>query len=218
MDAIETLKKDVQEGRISADQLVDLLVTIHRQLQATQQQLQAANLRIEALEKKLGGAPTAKLAEPFSVRSEEQRQEARGQKKRQKKHQGRRGRFHTKDKIAQAERSEAVFPEGVASAACQLSHVRPVWRLENQRAVLIAYHIYRGPNNQYGKIPGVLGRSEFGTEIITTSAYLVYIAGLSFDKVCLLPIVFGTILASTAILDHLQASPRFRPVSARLAR
>jgi transposase len=51
--------------------------------------------------------------------------------------------------------------------------------------VLIAYEIYRGPNNQYGKIRGVLGRSEFGLEIVVQIAYLVYIVGLSFDKVCL---------------------------------
>ena len=41
-------------------------------------------------------------------------------------------------------------------------------------------------NNQYGKIPGVLGRSEFGLEIVVEIAYLVYVVGLSFDKVCLL--------------------------------
>ena len=51
--------------------------------------------------------------------------------------------------------------------------------------MLIAYQIYRGPNNRYGKIPGVLGRSEFGLEIIVEIAHLVYIVGLSFDKVCL---------------------------------
>ena len=54
------------------------------------------------------------------------------------------------------------------------------------RAVLVAYEIYRGPRNQYGKIPGVFGRSEFGAEITLAIAYQVYIVGLSFDKVCLL--------------------------------
>jgi hypothetical protein len=193
MDAIETLRQDVQEGRIGADRLVDLIVSLQRQLQATQQQhqatqqqLQAAQQRIEELEKKLGGAATAQLAEPFSLRAEEQRQEARGQKKRKHQRKGRRGRLNSNDKIAQAERTEPVFPEGVAPEACHLSHVRPVWRLENGRAVLIAYQIYRGPKNQYGKIPGVLGRSEFGLEIVTEIAYLVYSIGLSFDKVCAL--------------------------------
>jgi transposase len=185
MDAIETLRQNVQEGRVSVDRLVDLLASQQRQLQATQQQLQAATERIAELEKKLGGPATAKLAEPYSVRSEEQRQQARGQKHKHQR-QGRRGRFKTKDKLAQAERTESVFPEGIPPTECHLSHVRPVWRLENGRAVLVAYQIYRGPNSQYGQIPGVLGRSEFGLEIITEIAYLVYIVGLSFDKVCLL--------------------------------
>lgn len=179
MDAIETLRQDVREGRIDADRLVDLIVTLQRQLQAAHQ-------RIEELEKRLGGPPTTQLDEPFSLRAEEQRQAARGQKKRKEKRKKRRGRLKSSDKIAQAERTEPVFPEGVSPEACQLSHVRPVWRLEKGRAVLIAYQIYRGPNSQYGKIPGVLGRSEFGLEIVTEIAYLVYIVGLSFDKVCML--------------------------------
>ena len=179
MDAIERLKQDVREGRIDADRLVDLIVSLQRQLQAAHQ-------RIEELEKKIGGPPTTKLDEPFSLRAEEQRQEARGKKKRKEKRKKRRGRLKTSDKIANAERTESVFPEGVPPEACQLSHVRPVWRLENNRAVLVAYQIYRYSNNQYGKIPGVLGRSEFGLEIVTEIAYLVYIVGLSFDKVCML--------------------------------
>ncbi len=69
---------------------------------------------------------------------------------------------------------------------CRLSHTRPVWRLENGQAALVAYEIYRGPRNQYGKILGVFGRSEFGAEIVLAIAYQVYVVGLSFDKVCLL--------------------------------
>jgi hypothetical protein len=70
--------------------------------------------------------------------------------------------------------------------AATLSHTRPVWCLENGRAVLIAYEIYRGPKNLYGKIPGVLGRSEFSLAIMIEIAYFVYVIGLSFDKVCLM--------------------------------
>jgi transposase len=179
MDAIDKLKQDAREGRIGAEVLIDLIADLCRKLEA-------ANKRIEELEKERGGRPTAKLDEPFSTRAEEQRQEARGKKKRQRKPKGRRGRVSTDDKIAQAERTESVFPEGVPPDACYLSHVRPVWRLENGRAVLIAYQVYRGPGNRYGQIPGVLGRSEYGLEIVTEIAYLVYIVGLSFDKVCLL--------------------------------
>lgn len=183
MDAIDQLKQDVREGRIDVDRLIDLIVTLQRQLQT-------ANQRIEELEKQSGGStPSAstKLEQPFSLRAEEQRQQARGNKqKRKKKNKGRRGRVTTAEKIAQAQRHEDVFPEGVTKSDCQESHVRPVWRLENNRAVLIAYHIYRGPHNQYGKIPGVLGRSEFGIEISLEIAHLVYVVGLSFDKVCTL--------------------------------
>jgi hypothetical protein len=203
MYAIETLKYDVQAGRIGAKQLVALVATVQRQLHATQQRLQAANQRIEQLEKQLGGPATAKVDEPFSLRAEEQRQEALGKKKPKRKRQGRRGRLHTKDKIALAERTEAVYPEGVAPAACRLSHTRLVWRLENNRAVLIAYQIYRGPHNHYGKIPGVLDRGEFGIEIVAEIAYLVYSVGLSFDKACQLLQFFQNIRLRKSQADAL---------------
>jgi transposase len=177
MDTIETLKQDLKEGRISGERLVDLIADLCGKLEA-------ANQRIEELEKQCGGTPTAKVEEPFSPRAEEQRQEARGKKRPKRKPKGRRGRVSTNDKVAQAERTESVFPGGVPPDACRLSHVRPVWRLENGRAVLVAYQIYRGPGNRYGQIPGVLGRSEYGVEIVTEIAYLVYLVGLSFDKVC----------------------------------
>jgi len=157
MDAIETLRQGAQEGRIGADRLVDLLAsqqrllqTTRQQLQSTQEQLQAAQDRIVALQQKLGDqSPTAKLDEPFSLRAEEKRQEARGQQPKPKgKCQGRRGRIKTKDKIARAERSERVYPEGIAPEKCRLAHVRTVWRLENRPVVLIAYEMYRGPNKQ----------------------------------------------------------------------
>lgn len=177
MDAFEQLKQDCREGRIGVERLIQLI-------EALQRQLQAAHQRIAELEAKLGGPSTVKVAEPFSVRAEEQRQQAQQPKKKQAK-RGRRGRLGSFDKLKLAQRTEACFPEGVPHQDCQLSHRRPVWRLENGQAVLVAYEIYRGPRNCYGKIPGVLGRSEFGIEIVVQIAYLVYVLGLSFDKVCL---------------------------------
>jgi hypothetical protein len=205
MDTIEILRQELQEGRITADRLLDVLASQQRLLQTTQQQLQAAKDRIAELEKKLGSqAPTAKLDEPFSLRAEEQRQAARGKKPKAKgKRKGRRGRIKTQDKIAQAQRTERIFPEGVEPAQCRLSHVRVVWRLENRQGVLIAYEIYRGPNKQYGKIPGVLGRGEFGLEIITEIAFLVYSVGLSFDKVCRLLFFFQDLKLTKAQADAL---------------
>jgi len=182
MDAIEQLKKDVRDGRISLERLIELIVT-------QQRQLVAANQRIEELEKKDGGpptSPTAKVDEAYSMRAEEKRQKDRNPKKNKLKlsRKSRRGRLTTADKLKLAERTEKCFPEGVPEADCYLSHTRPVWRLEQGRALVIAYEIYRGPKSQYGKIPGVLGRSEFGLEIVVEIAFSVYVIGLSFDNVC----------------------------------
>jgi|HubBroStandDraft_4_1064222.scaffolds.fasta_scaffold84012_1 transposase len=179
MDAIEQLKLDVREGRIGVERLFDVIASLQRQLQAAQQ-------RLDELDKKAGDSATAKVAEPFSMRAEEKRQQARQPKKKTKRsRQGRRGRLTTADKLKLAERTEQCFPADVPAQDCHLSHTRPVWRLENGHAVLIAYEIYRGPSNQYGAIRGVLGRSEFGMEIVVEVAYFVYVIGLSFDKVCL---------------------------------
>jgi transposase len=196
MDVIEQLQKDLREGYIDSNRLVELTIALQRELQAAKQ-------RIAELEKQLAGSGTTKVDEPFSMRAEEQRQEARGKTKRKRKQKKRRGRLTTSDKVAQAERSVDVFPEGVDKSQCQRSHVRPVWRLEDGRAVLIAYHIYRGPKNQYGKIPGVLGRSEFGMEIVVTLAFLVYVIGMSFDKVCLILNFFQKLKLSKSQADAL---------------
>src|SRR3954452_12122007 len=132
------------------------------------------------------------------MRAEEKRQQAGGKKRRRRKDKGPRGRVRTADKLAQAERIEEVYPEGVQKSECWLSHTRPVWRLEQGRAVLVAYRVYRAPNNQYGKIPGVLGRSEFALEVVVSIAYLVYVVGLSFDKVCLVLNFFQNLKLSKA--------------------
>lgn len=183
---VEQLKEDVRGGRIDANRLVDLVVSSQRQLQETKQLLDLANQRIAELEQKLGVKATVKLDKSFSVREEEKRQAKRGKKSRRPKRPKRRGRVTTQDKIARAARTEKVYPSDVPEDQCKWSHTRPVWRLENGQAVLVAYEVYRGPKNVFGKIPGTLGRSEFGIEIVMAIAYLVYVVGLSFDKVCLL--------------------------------
>ena len=180
MNAIEQLKQDVRDGRIDVDRLIDVIGTLQRQLEAAKQ-------RIEQLEKNAGPStpsPTAKVDEAFSLREEEKRQKKRGKNQAKLSKKGRRGRLTSADKLKLAERTESCFPKDGPLQDCYLSHTRPVWRLEKGQAVLIAYEIYRGPNNQYGKIPGVLGRSEFGMEIVLEVAYFVYVMGLSFDKVC----------------------------------
>jgi transposase len=181
MDATDQLQQDLRDGRLDVDRLIHVIVTLQRQLAAAQQ-------RIAELEKSAGGPTppaTAKVDESFSLRAEEKRQAKRGKNQHKLSRKGRRGRLTSADKLQLAERTDKCFPENLPQQDCQLSHTRPVWRLEHGRAVLIAYEIYRGPKNQYGKITGVLGRSEFGMEIVVEIAYFVYVMGLSFDKVCL---------------------------------
>jgi transposase len=199
---VEQLKGDVLAGRIATDRLIDVIVTSQRELQAAKAELDRAKQRIAELERQLGSPPTQKVSEPFSVRAEEQRQAARA-KKRRKRRRSRGGRTTTAEKLAKAARTEKAFPAGVAEANCRLSHTRPIWRLENGHAVLVAYEVYRGPGNRYGKIPGVFGRSEFGMEIVLAIAYQVYVVGLSFDKVCLLMNFFENLTLRKSQADAL---------------
>lgn len=205
---MEQLKEGIRSGQIDPLRLIDLLGALQQQLQTMQQQLQAAHERIAELEKQLAATSgPAKLDQAFSVGAEEKRQENRGKKKRQRKAKGKRGRVPTADKIARAERSEDVYPDDVPRCDCWLSHTRVVWRLELGSAVLVAYRIFRGPGGRYGQIPGVLGRSEFGLEIVVAIAYQVYVVGLSFDKVCLLLHFFQNLKLSKSqaevLLDRL---------------
>ena len=193
---VEQLKQDVREGRVDVDRLVDLMGMLQRKLTE-------ANQRIRELEEKLGGAATTKLDQPFSLKAEEKRQEARGRRaKKKKQKRRRRGRLVTADKLKLTEREEDIFPADVDPQQCKFSHSRPVWRLDNGRAVLVAYHIYR-VGNRFGKIPGTLGRSEFGLEITVAIAYQVFIVGLSLDKVCLLMNFFQNLRLKKSQADAL---------------
>jgi hypothetical protein len=76
------------------------------------------------------------------MRAEEKRQQSRGHNPKVKlSRRGRRGRLTSADKLKLAERTEPCFPEGVPEEDCWLSHTRPVWRLEQGRAVLVAYQV-----------------------------------------------------------------------------
>lgn len=216
MDVIDGLRQDVAEGRIGPERLLDLFeatLRLHgeakqqlgeakQQIDESKRQLKAANERIEELERQIGGGP-ARPTESYSVDAEEKRQEQRGKKKKKKKKPKRSGRFRTCDKIAMAERVEKCYPEGVPEHECVLARTRPVWRVENGRSVLVAYEIYRGPKNQHGQIPGVLGRSEFGLEIVVELAHLIYELGLSFDKACALLAFFQNLKISKSQADAL---------------
>src|SRR4051812_22090765 len=113
MDVIEQLQEDLRTGRIDPKRLVDLLATAQRELHAARQRITQLEQQIADLQKQLPPSTPAKLDQPFSMRAEEKRQQARSRKCRKRKGKGRRGRVRTADKIAQAERTEDVYPAGV---------------------------------------------------------------------------------------------------------
>jgi hypothetical protein len=174
--SINLAKPKLEE--LSREQLVQLL-------NDALDRLKTANERIEALEKKLNSSLPPKLPVPFSVRSAEDRKKR--QKGLDKKNKGknkplRSGRIKSQEKIDKAKRLEDVYPIDVDPRTCSLSHIRPMVRIEAGQALWVAYRIYRAPNGKYGVVPGALGRSEFGLEIILAIAHQVYALGLSFDK------------------------------------
>ena len=216
----------------NVDQWVDLLCHAHADRHAAQQtaeglqskvaelqkdnaQLQKENTQLQKenakLKKQLSmpSTPTqpatpTKITEPFSMRAEEKRQEARGKvKKKKESKKQRRGRIANAEKIAQAEKTDDIFPDSVPRELCRLSHVRLVWRLIDGKSMLVAYRIFRGPNKKYGIIPGVLGRGGFGIEIIIQSTYMVHTIGLSLDKACMLMLFMQNLKMSKSQADAL---------------
>lgn len=154
------------------------------------QQKQIAELRaiIDELQKR---NPTQRLDESYSAEAEAKRKasedKAAARKKkraeRKNKKNNRRVRMTTDEKVKLATRVENVFPISRTEDECRFSHTRVAWRLENGRAALIAYKIFRR-GNEFGKPDGLVGRSEFGIEIMIALAYQVYVIGVSIDKAC----------------------------------
>lgn|SRR5271166_4822048 len=189
MDAAKP-NQDAHADAHEPDRLRDALARTQARLDAANQRIDQLQNEIAELKKLLPNAANAtKIDESFSIRAEEKRQQARGKNsKRKESKKKRRGRMANEEKLKRAERTEDIYPAGVPRDQCKLSHVRVVWRLTNGgqggQATLIAYRVFRSAKH-YGSIPGVLGRSEFGLEIVVTLAQLIYGIGLSFDKACL---------------------------------
>jgi len=173
------------------------------QLIALVRELRDENARLrERLERLEGRAATTRLDESYSLQAEERREQKRRKKKRKQK-SPRRGRRKTQDKLDRAERTEIVCPEGLSAEECRLHRQRPVWRIEHGRAVLVAYDIYRGPKGERPALDGLLPRSEHGLEIHVTLAFLVFVVGLSLDKVVALLKFFWELDLSKSQADAL---------------
>jgi hypothetical protein len=85
-------------------------------------------------------------------------------------------------KLAEVARTEEVFPADLKPEQCSFSHDRLAWRLENGRAVLVRYRIYKAHWGFPAEMPDLLPRSEYGIEVAVILSYLVYALGVSINK------------------------------------
>lgn len=205
---VEKLQEALRQSQESNRRLSEQLVNSVDRFTELSSQLSLARKRIEELTAELAakkggppnsGSPTEKIDQPFSLTAEERRRRKRNLDKAKKKPL-RRGRVTTADKLKLATRTEQVFPEGFTQQECVLSHTRPVWRLENGVAAIVAYEVWRH-NKSYGRIPDVIGRSEYGLEFLLAIAYQVYVIGLSLDKVVLLTHFFQRLKLRKSQID-----------------
>lgn len=130
--------KDVERERLEAEN-----AGLRRRVEELSRRNEELSRRVAELERLIrkwtGESPTERLDQAYSLKAEERRQEVRaGAKRRRRQRSLRRGRVSTQDKLDRAERTEVVLPEGFEIAACRLASRRPVWRIEDGRAVLVA--------------------------------------------------------------------------------
>jgi transposase len=202
MDAREA-RTDFQAGRLSAEQLLDLLERQERLVQHLHAEVQRLKQRLAQYEPEILREPSSREADPpspsasYSVDAEEQRRQRRRRRKQSP------GRRPTERKFAEAQRIEAIYPEGVPRADCQVLRERAVWRLVDHRAVLVGYRLFGRPGGSEPAIPGVTPRCEYGLEILVVLAFLVYIIGLSLAKACAVLAFFCQLPLSRSQADAL---------------
>ena len=168
------------------DRLFDLLEKQVRRCERLEKENEQLRRRIAESEKQdppVTGPEAKAPDESYSLAAEEKR---RRRKQRQRKAAPKRkaGRKSSQDKLNCVIRWVDVVPEGVLKEDCQLQSQRPVWHMEEGRAVRVGYRIYRSAWSETPRIPGVLPRCEYGIEIHVLLAYLVYVIGISIDKAC----------------------------------
>ena len=153
----------------------------------------STNVRQEATPRDRDG-PTPSAS--YSVEAEQRRRRGRHRKKSS-------GRRPTARKFAQAQSFEDIYPGNVPRADCQVLRERAVWRLVDNRAVLIGYRLFGRPGGPEPPIPGVTPRCEYGIEILVVLAFLTYVIGLSLAKACAVLLFFCRLPLSRAQADAL---------------
>lgn len=176
-------RTEFQRGQLTAEQLLELLEKREETIRRLQAELDRLKQRLAQYEPevqsetKSGGSPSG-AATRYSLEAEEKRRRRRRKKKKSP------GRRKTHVKFGDAQRSENIYPDKARRADCKLVRERAVWRLENGRAVLVGYRVFRAPAGVEPRIPGVTRRCEYGIEILVVVSFLVYVIGLSLDKAC----------------------------------
>jgi transposase len=202
MEAREA-RKAFEAGQLPAEQLLDMLQRQERLIQRLHTEMQRLKQRLaqyepEILQEPAGPEPDQQPpSASYSLDAEEKRRQPH---KRRKKSPGRRP---TELKFAQAQTFEDVYPNGVPRDDYQLLRQRAVWRLRDNRAVLVGYRIYGPPGGPEPPIPGVTPRCEYGLEILVVLAFLVYIIGVSQDKACAVLVFFCQLPLSRSQADAL---------------
>jgi hypothetical protein len=170
-----------EAGHLPVEQLLDLLQRQERLIQALHAEVDRLKQRLAQYEPEVRQEATPRdRDEPtpsasYSVEAEQRRRRGR----RRKKSPGRRP---TALKFAQAQALEDIYPDNVPPADCQLLRERAVWRLRDNRAVLVGYRLFGRPGGPEPSIPGVPPRCEYGLEVLVVLAFLVYVIGLSLAK------------------------------------
>jgi transposase len=180
---VRQLKKDVRDGRIAAGRLLDLVLDQHNAIRRLQADVDRLKQRLAQYEPEVlrETSPETSENDNASCQYSLQAEEKRRRKRRKKKSPGRRP---NSVKFADADRTEDVYPPDVRPDQCQLVRQRAVWRLEDGQAVLVGYRVFRAPGVGEPRIPGVTPRCEYGLEILVVLGFLVYVTGISLDKVC----------------------------------
>lgn len=187
--------------RLTVEQLFDLLEKQEQTIRRLQAEIDRLKQRLAQYEPEIQSEgkrddPPSGDATRYSLDAEEKRRRRR----RKKKSPGRR---KTRLKFADAERNEQIYPDNARRADCKLARERAVWRLENGRAVLVGYRVFRAPGGVEPRIPGVTKRCEYGIEILVVLSFLVYVIGISLEKACVLLRFFCRLPLSKSQADAL---------------
>lgn len=205
----EQLKAAFEKGRLSVDDLLEILEKQQKRIEKQQRTIQRLTKDIDRLKQRLAQyepevkdeRTPADASSTSSVRYSLDAEDRRRRKRKKKKKSP--GRRPTRLKFSEAKRVEEIYPQGVRKADCQLVRERAVWRLENGRAVLVGYRVFRGPGSKEAQIEGVTPRCEYGIEILVVLSYLVYVIGISLDKACQLMRFFCQLPLSKSQADAL---------------